>query len=254
MTKLSVLPTELVEKLLDMALMSACTDADNQVCSEVSMLLDAKPSEVTYEEGVYADFYLYSPLLQVHDLTRDESGAFVNPHTAYAFQTYCDMMVMAGQELLAVKDSPNEFFRAMGETLAALKPAPETAQGFERAFDLLTRLDPSMPLSQVMVWLREFLSGSRDADIALTAAEGRWIPVSAGLPPKNVFLIASDAEWEHSKRRGEAAPMKIGYLEREGKWKLFGASWTPTHWMLMPPPVVVHPKPLRTFPAHETVN
>lgn len=237
MTKFSVLPTSLLEKLFDLALVGACSDEHNQVCSEVALILDEKPSEVPYDEEIYQDFYRYGPLLDLKNMSRDEQGGFVDPQTAKAFEQYVHAMVRHEPGHLAVKDKASGFFRAMGEVSATLKPKAETTEAFERAFDLLTRLDPAMPLSQVMVWLREFLSGSQDAVVALSAAEGEWVSVEDGLPPESSIMLVTNTAWPHSIQRGEPAPMKVGYLEL-GQWKLFGASWKPTHWRLPPPPAV----------------
>lgn len=242
MSKLSVIPTDLLEQLFEIGVMGAVSSKDHNVLNQVALLLDAKPSEPEYEDEVYQRFAMFAPLMELTDMGRDEQGRFTHPRTIAAFKQYCAMIVGAGQDALAVTDKGNGFFRAMGKVNASLQSQPETERGFERAFDLLSRLDPSMPLAQVMVWLREFLSGTQDAAIALTAAEGRWIPVGAGAPPEDAIVLVTCTEWVPSMRRGEPAPIKAGYFEA-GAAKIFGASWTPTHWMLMPPPPVVHAAP-----------
>lgn len=241
MAKLSVIPTDLINKLLDLALLSACSERDNQVCSEVAMLLDETPAEVVYDEQVYEMFTVCAPLLDLTDFSRDEKGVFTHPYTLEAFNRYAGMMVRHGQDALALKDMPNDFFHAMGAPYASFKPKAETVLGFERAFDLLTRLDGSMPLSQVMVWFREFLSGSMDAAVGLVAAEGEWIAVDSGRPPEGVFVLCTMDDWEPAILSAQPAPIKIGYFEN-GVAKLFGASWTPTHWRLLPPSLFVHSK------------
>lgn len=238
MSKLSVIETELLEQLFEVAAMGAVSDRDRHVVNQVAMILDAKPSAPEFEEKEYARFAITAPLLNLTDMSRDEQGRFIDPRTAKAFEQYTDMSVRTGQDGLAVRDKANGFFRAVGTISAELEPQPDTERAFERAFDLLTRLDPSMPLAQVMVWLREFLSGSQDAALALTAAEGRWIPVDAGIPPEDALVLVSCTDWAPSIQRDEPAPIKVGYFEN-GKAKIFGASWTPTHWQLMPPPVAV---------------
>lgn len=242
MSKLSVIPTDLLEQLFELGVMGAVSSKDHQVLNQLALLLDEKPSEPEYEEELYQRFSMFAPLMDLTDMSRDERGRFTHPRTVTAFRHYCDMMVRAGQDALAVSDKANGFFRAMGEVHAKLKPQPETERGFERAFDLLARLDPSMSLAQVMVWLREFLSGSQDALVGLTAAEGEWIPVDAGAPPEDAMVLVTCATWEPSISRREPPPIKAGYFEN-GVAKIFGASWTPSHWRLMPPPVMVHVAP-----------
>ena len=241
MAKLSVIPTDLLEKLFELGVMGAVSSQDHHVLNQLVTLLDAKPSEPEYEEEHYQRFSICAPILNLTDMSRDDAGRFTHPRTIDAFKHYTDMMVRVGQDGLAMADKANSFFRGVGEVSARLEPQPETERGFERAFDLLTRLDPSMPLAQVMVWLREFLSGTQDAAVALTAAEGAWIPVEAGAPPEDAMVLVTCADWEPSIQRGEPAPIKAGYFEN-GVAKIFGASWKPTHWCLMPPPVFVHPK------------
>jgi hypothetical protein len=237
MTEFSVMPSALTNKLLTLAMSAAVTPEDQVLCAEAAMLLDTQPSVIPMDDPIHQDFALYAPLLELSDLSLGEDGRYVDTRAQEAFVLYCDGMRRNEAGPLASKDRANGFFRSAGELSAALNPVPETLAGFERVFDLLTRLDPSMPLSQVMVWLREFLSGSRDAEVALTAAEGRWVAIKDGLPPEGAFMLLTDAEWPHAKMRHEPAPIKVGYLEA-GAWKIFGGSWTPTHFMLLPPPAV----------------
>lgn len=243
MSKLSVIDTDLLEQLFEIAVIGAVSERDKNAVNRVAMLLDAKPSEPEFDEQEYVRFAAMAPLLNLTDMSRDENGRFVNARTAEAFRHYTDMSVRAGQDALAVRDKANGFFSAAVDIKSKLEPQPEAERAFERAYDLLTRLDPSMPLAQVMIWLQEFLSGSQDAALALVAAEGGWIPVSAGRPPEDAMVLVTCSEWEASILRGEPAPIKVGYFEK-GKAKIFGASWTPTHWCLLPPPVrVSHPIP-----------
>lgn len=237
MTELFVMPRVMADKLFSLAVASAVLPEDQVLCAEAALLLDTQPSVIPMDDPIHQGFALYAPLLELSDMSFGADGRYVDARAQHAFEIYCDGMVRNESGPLAVKDKANGFFRGAGELSSTLNPAPETLAGFERVFDLLTRLDPSMPLSQVMVWLREFLSGSRDAEVALTAAEGRWVSIKDGLPPEDAFMLLTNAEWPHAKQRHEPAPIKVGYREGDA-WKIFGGSWTPTHFMLLPPPAV----------------
>lgn len=234
MSKLSVIPTDLLEQLFELALLSAVSPRDFAACDQAALLLDNKPSEPQYDEEIYQRFSICAPILNLTDMSRDEQGRFKDPRTRDAFAQYAGMMVRHGQDPLAQRDKANGFFRALGEASARLTVQPDAERAFERAFDLLARLDQTMPLAQVLVWLREFLGGSQNAVLAMSAAEGGWIQVEAGKPPEDVMVLVSTID------RGSHAPIKVGYYEN-GEAKIFGGSWTPTHWRLLPPPVVVGP-------------
>jgi hypothetical protein len=237
MTEFSVLPSAMTNRLVALALSSATSQEDQVLCAEAAMLLDVQPSVIAVDDPIHQAFVLYAPLLELSDMSLDAQGRYVDARAQKAFERYCEMLRLNEAGPLAAKDKANGFFKGVGEVYSTLQPAPETLAAFERVFDLLTRLDPSMPLSQVMVWLREFLSGTRDAQIALTAAEGRWVPITEGLPPEDAFMLLTKTDWPHAQMPGKPAPIKVGYREKES-WKIFGGSWTPTHFMLLPPPAV----------------
>lgn len=57
---------------------------------------------------------------------------------------------------------------------------------------------------------------------------GKWIPVSERMPDDNSdVLCTAEFDGPGDWRR------KVGYWH-EGKWVVYGASWTPTHWMELP--------------------
>jgi len=57
---------------------------------------------------------------------------------------------------------------------------------------------------------------------------GRWVPVSERMPEgSEEVLCAKEFDGPGDWRR------KVGYL-LAGKWTVYGASWTPTHWMPLP--------------------
>ncbi|MFJ2997538.1 DUF551 domain-containing protein [Raoultella planticola] len=56
----------------------------------------------------------------------------------------------------------------------------------------------------------------------------RWIPVSERMPEKaDEVLCAKEFDGPGDWRQ------KVGYY-LAGKWTVYGASWTPTHWMPLP--------------------
>ncbi|AGK49267.1 hypothetical protein BTI_1952 [Burkholderia thailandensis MSMB121] len=65
-----------------------------------------------------------------------------------------------------------------------------------------------------------------------TGAEGtNWIPVSHKLPARGEGVLVA-VQFDHA----DDWRMKVGGLSDEGTWTVFGASWTPSHWMPLPPP------------------
>ncbi len=60
------------------------------------------------------------------------------------------------------------------------------------------------------------------------AIPGAWIPVSERMPDDSSDVLCT-AEFDGP---GDWRK-KVGYWH-EGKWVVYGASWTPTHWMPLP--------------------
>lgn len=64
-----------------------------------------------------------------------------------------------------------------------------------------------------------------------------WIEVGTEMPPDNQAVLVACDDWPHSTVLGKKVPVKIGGWDAERKrWHIFGASWTPTHWMHHPEP------------------
>lgn len=56
-----------------------------------------------------------------------------------------------------------------------------------------------------------------------------WVKCSDRMPPEGIdVLCAAEFDWAGDWRR------KVGYWHNS-KWVVYGASWTPTHWMDLPP-------------------
>lgn len=63
---------------------------------------------------------------------------------------------------------------------------------------------------------------------SVDSVAGKWIPVSERMPDDNSdVLCTAEFDGPGDWRR------KVGYWH-EGKWVVYGASWTPTHWMPLP--------------------
>ncbi|WP_244105821.1 DUF551 domain-containing protein [Burkholderia ambifaria] len=56
-----------------------------------------------------------------------------------------------------------------------------------------------------------------------------WISVDKRLPPQETGVLVA-AQFDHANDWR----IKVGGLSCEGVWTVFGASWTPSHWMPLP--------------------
>lgn len=73
-----------------------------------------------------------------------------------------------------------------------------------------------------------------------------WYPIATA--PKDRLVLLADNKWPL-----EHVPVKVGtwYPERE-RWLIFGASWSPTHWMELPEGPAKEESSVRTFPRKVT--
>ncbi|KAE9794107.1 DUF551 domain-containing protein, partial [Escherichia coli] len=56
-----------------------------------------------------------------------------------------------------------------------------------------------------------------------------WIPVSERMPDKGTDVIVATQFFGPGDWR-----TKIGHINSDGMWHIYGASWTPTHWQPLP--------------------
>ena len=57
-----------------------------------------------------------------------------------------------------------------------------------------------------------------------------WQPIETA-PKDEMLLLAGEFDCQGDWR------IKVGYWDEDTKkWKVFGASWTPSHWMPLPDP------------------
>jgi len=78
---------------------------------------------------------------------------------------------------------------------------------------------------------------SEDIARAILAERERsqWQPVKDA--PKDRMVLVCDVNWPAALQRDTPPPIKVGYLDAStGAWKIFGASWHPTHFMPLPSP------------------
>ncbi|WP_231755892.1 MULTISPECIES: DUF551 domain-containing protein [unclassified Burkholderia] len=81
-------------------------------------------------------------------------------------------------------------------------------------------------------WVKVESQAARATTANETGAEGaNWIPVSRKLPARGEGVLVA-VQFDHA----DDWRMKVGGLSDEGTWTVFGASWTPSHWMPLPPP------------------
>lgn len=64
-----------------------------------------------------------------------------------------------------------------------------------------------------------------------------WIDVEVEMPPDNTAVLVACADWPFATMGSKKVPVKTSGWDAERKrWQVFGASWTPTHWMHHPEP------------------
>ena len=57
------------------------------------------------------------------------------------------------------------------------------------------------------------------------------------VPRDGTIVLLACTTWAHSTILGKPVPIKVGAWDVEnGRWWILGASWTPTHWMVIPDP------------------
>ena len=62
-----------------------------------------------------------------------------------------------------------------------------------------------------------------------------WRPMDSAPKDRNLLLACDD--FAQSIYLGKPVPMKVGgWHEDDGNWRVFGASWRPTHWRDLPEP------------------
>lgn len=61
-----------------------------------------------------------------------------------------------------------------------------------------------------------------------------WKKLSEEPVDEDVMVLFTIEDWPPAKSRGEQTPVKVGYLNSDGEYVIFGASWKPTHWQPLP--------------------
>ncbi|NIH74462.1 hypothetical protein FHV99_001669 [Ochrobactrum sp. P20RRXII] len=89
---------------------------------------------------------------------------------------------------------------------------------------------------EVVINAGDVLAAIRALSSAVHAAAGKvegdgWLPIESA--PKDKMLLLACANWAPVEKLGREVPIKVGY-HSFGRWTVFGASWTPTHWRPLP--------------------
>lgn len=79
--------------------------------------------------------------------------------------------------------------------------------------------------------LERALSSPDHADAGKLVEGDGWLPIESA--PKDKMLLLACANWAPVEKLGREVPIKVGYRSF-GRWTVFGASWTPTHWRPLP--------------------
>lgn len=108
-----------------------------------------------------------------------------------------------------------------GYVMVPVKPTREILDEFDSIIDY--GAEDSVDAWHRLLAAAPQLPGSEPATVP-----GKWIPVSERMPEgSEEVLCAKEFDGPGDWRR------KVGYL-LAGKWTVYGASWTPTHWMPLP--------------------
>lgn len=78
--------------------------------------------------------------------------------------------------------------------------------------------------------LARSLSSPDHADAGKVEGDG-WLPIESA--PKDKMLLLACTDWAPVRELGREVPVKVGY-QSFGRWTVFGASWTHTHWRSLP--------------------
>jgi hypothetical protein len=76
------------------------------------------------------------------------------------------------------------------------------------------------------------LSSPDHSDAGKVEGDG-WLSIESA--PKDKMLLLACVNWAPVEKLGREVPIKVGY-QSFGRWTIFGASWTPTHWRPLPTP------------------
>ncbi|HBR0907205.1 TPA: DUF551 domain-containing protein [Klebsiella pneumoniae] len=108
-----------------------------------------------------------------------------------------------------------------GYVMVPVKPTREILDEFDSIIDYGAEDSED-------AWRRLLAAAPQSPGSEPATVPGKWIPVSERMPDDNSdVLCTAEFDGPGDWRR------KVGYWH-EGKWVVYGASWTPTHWMPLP--------------------
>ncbi|HEE0054224.1 TPA: DUF551 domain-containing protein [Citrobacter freundii] len=146
-------------------------------------------------------------------------------------------------EMLAtvLRNAPLAPSDSQGKPRAPVVPDEDPRDAFERTFKMpkhVTRCGTGYAVTEYSAWLaHDFVrmwEGWNACRASMLQAGNSpvtpdcWIPVSERMPEgSEEVLCTKEFDGPGDWRK------KVGYWH-EGKWVVYGASWTPTHWMPLP--------------------
>ncbi|ALX47000.1 hypothetical protein AQ610_25410 [Burkholderia humptydooensis] len=197
-----------IDDLIDRAIMPALAESPVK-----------EPAPLTTQAEQHADWrgdFERQTSAAGFDLSREEfGGEYCHPDSADAFRWY-----YTGRLDEACSGTPS----------SQLAAAPI---GYcERAGGCVCGGDLPRVREGCSEWVKVESQAARATSANKTGAEGaNWIPVSRKLPARGEGVLVA-VQFDHA----DDWRMKVGGLSDEGTWTVFGASWTPSHWMPLPPP------------------
>lgn len=166
--------------------------------------------------------------------TVPEEAVKAMPERIYAKTHGVSTDVISGQRGLIggwnehKRDGQTEFVRS--DLIAAYQ-----ATALEQAAQIAERpvigfSDGAVEASRRIASSIRSLSSPDHADAGKVEGDG-WLPIESA--PKDKMLLLACANWAPVEKLGREVPIKVGY-QSFGRWTVFGASWTPTHWRPLP--------------------
>ncbi|MBX8824719.1 DUF551 domain-containing protein [Ochrobactrum sp. SFR4] len=113
--------------------------------------------------------------------------------------------------------------------IEALTKPVDVAAVRRQAFEEIIRIIDVFERDFEQKW-RDQLKSEIRALSAEPALGDQWQPIETA--PNSEMLLLACADWPLVKC-GREVPVNVGH-KSFGRWTVFGASWTPTHWMPLP--------------------
>ncbi len=175
------------------------------------------------------DCIIYNPAWHAPKIFRAAKAAIIEnlPHLSAPCAVDVDALA---NEIRRVNGSNNLGAGALAEALV-----PFLYQIVTKPVDVATvrRQALEEAAKALDAWGDIYGSNAASCVRALSAEPARgeqWQPIETA--PNSEMLLLACADWPLVKC-GREVPVKVGH-KSFGRWTVFGASWTPTHWMPLP--------------------